>query len=107
MAPLMTVQMEKIQQRDLETTYWMMFKHMIKDFVHTQDLKNILNSASVNGGSVATSTGPQPVVRAQIVSAITDGVARSKLLEYKTNIETGNTEKAIDLAKTKAIVGAE
>jgi hypothetical protein len=102
-----TIPYDEIQELDVLVTYWMMFKHMISDFVHKEDLKAILaaNAVStvVTGGTVGVA--PQPISgvgngTATFPSGI-DVAARSKNEAYKQAIKTGQAARkgAIDLVK--------
>jgi len=88
------IPMDKIQEMDLQVTYWMLFKHMLKDFVHKDDLQIILNANTVT--TILTGEAPPPgyyvVGTGQGRTDFplkTDEVARATNLQYQTLIETG------------------
>jgi hypothetical protein len=88
------IPMDKVQEMDLQVTYWMLFKHMLEDFVHKDDLQAILKGNRVT--TQLTGEAPPPgyyVIGTGLGKADfpfkTDQAARATNLQYQTRIETG------------------
>ena len=80
-----TLPLSQIQSEDIKKTYHLMYKHIVKEFVHWDDLKTILQNGNlqiqtlVNGGAVAQApTGSSPVVAAQGIQTQTEFVYQDK-----------------------------
>ena len=88
------IPMDKVQEMDLQVTYWMLFQHMLKDFVHKDDLQIMLHSNSVT--TILSGEAPPPgyyVVGAGNGKADfpveTDQMAKVKNKQYQVLLETG------------------
>ena len=106
MAPASPIPMDQIQKMDVQVTYWMMYEHMLEDFVHKGDLDAFVASTIIAGGVVTTQLGPQPVAGAKLTTKPLDTIARGKLAAYKAAIEGGKAVREAAIEGVELAIGS-
>jgi len=86
------IPMDQLQEADLRQTYFLLYKHIMSDFVHKDDLKAILAANNVHTiltGSAGTSPITGTGNGAATFTNFTEAAAKAKKVVYDALAKTG------------------